>query len=132
MEWVIKKEKDRKAPGENGLGSKILKMLWKWNGGRRVLVRIYRRSLKLGYVCGRWRRSVEIVMRKPNKLDYSLPNSYRIITSNLLDVIGKGLERIVVERLEKWIQRGVRDSEFGARRYRSSMDVVGKLYKCWE
>ena len=71
-----------------------------------------------------------MVMRKPNKPDYSKPNSYRII--NLLDVVGKGLERIVVGRLEKWVQKGTGDEQFGARRGRSSREAVGKLYRCWE
>ena len=99
VEDVIRKQRDRKAPGENGLGGKIMKMLWEWEGGKKVLIGIYRRSLELGYVCKRWRRSVGIVIRKPNKPDYSKPNSYRVI--NLLDVIGKGLERVVVGRMER-------------------------------
>ena len=130
VEEVVRRQKDRKAPGENGLGGKVLKLLWEWDGGKKVLMGIYRRSLELGYVCKRWRRSVGIVMRKPNKPDYSKLNSYRVI--NLLDVIGKGLERLVVMRMERWVQRGTRDSQFGARRYRSSMEAVGSLYRKWE
>ena len=91
---------------------------------------IYRKSRELGYACKRWRRRVEIVIRKLNKPDYSQPSTYRVI--NLLDVIGNGLERIVVGRLEKWIQEGTRGKPFGARRYRSSMEAVGKLYRSWE
>ena len=130
VEQVIKKQKERKAPGENGLGGKIMKLWWKERRGRDTLLKIYERSLRLGYVCKRWRRSMGVVMRKPNKPDYSLPSSYRVI--NLLDVVGKGLERIVVGRLEKWVQRGTGDEQFGARKGRSSMEAVGKLYRCWE
>ena len=130
VEQVIKKQKERKAPGENGLSGKIMKLWWKEEKGRRTLMRMYERSLRLGYVCERWRRSVGVVMRKPNKPDYSLPSSYRVI--NLLDVVGKGLERVVVGRLEKWIQKGTGDEQFGARKGRSSMEAVGKLYRCWE
>ena len=71
-----------------------------------------------------------IVMRKLKKPDYSLPSSYRII--NLLDVVGIGLERVVNERLEKWKQKGMGDEQFGARKGRSSMEAVGKLYRKWE
>ena len=130
IEEVMRKQKEKKAPGENGLGGKILKMWWKEERGKETLWRIYDRSLRLGYLCKRWRRSVGVVMRKPNKPDYSKPNSYRII--NLLDVVGKGLERIVVGRLEKWVQKGTGDEQFGARKGRSSMEAVGKLYRCWE
>ncbi|PUU74863.1 hypothetical protein B9Z19DRAFT_922915, partial [Tuber borchii] len=57
--------------------------------------RIYKESLELGYVPKRFRESIGVVMRKPNKPDYNSPNSFRII--NLLDVLGKGLERVVVK-----------------------------------
>ena len=99
IEEVMKKKKEKKAARENGLGGKILKMWWKEERGRGTLWRIYDRSLRLGYLYGRWGGGVGVVMRKPNKLDYSKPNSYRII--NLLDVVEKGLERIVVGRWEK-------------------------------
>ena len=130
IEEVMKKQKEKKAPGENGLGGRILKMWWDEERGKGMLWRIYDRSLRLGYLCKRWRRSVGVIMRQPNKPDYSKPNSYRII--NLLDVVGKGMERIVVGRLEKWVQKGMGDEQFGARKGRSSMEAVGKLYRCWE
>ncbi|KAG0131858.1 hypothetical protein HOY82DRAFT_484514, partial [Tuber indicum] len=63
---------------------------------------IYKESLELGYVPERFWESVGIIMRKPRKEDYGLPGSYRVI--NLLDVLGKGLERVVCGRLEKWGQ----------------------------
>jgi len=47
-----------------------------------------------------WRKSVGIIIRKPNKLDYGLLNSYRVI--NLLDMVSKLVERIVTSRLEEW------------------------------
>ncbi|KAG0128118.1 hypothetical protein HOY82DRAFT_489704, partial [Tuber indicum] len=63
---------------------------------------IYKESLGLGYVPEWFRESVGIIMRKPRKEDYGLPGSYRVI--NLLDVLGKGLERLVYGRLERWGQ----------------------------
>jgi len=91
---------------------------------------IVRGSLKMGFVCERWRRSVGIIMRKPNKQDYRLPSSYRII--NLLDVVGKVVERLVARRLERWGQEGMGDEQYGGRVGRSSLDGVGRLYKRWE
>lgn len=99
VEESVMKQEEKKAPGENGLGGKIVKMVWRNKGGREWIMGVYKRSLEMGYVLKRWRRSVGIVMRKPKKPDYSLPSSYRII--NLLDVVGKGLERVVNGRLEK-------------------------------
>ena len=69
-------------------------------------------------------------MRKPKKEDYGEASSYRVI--NLLDVLGKCLERIMAGRLEKWGQEGMGDEQFGGRVGRSSLDGVGLLYKSWE
>jgi len=81
----------------------------------------------LGYVCGERRKSVGIIMRKPNKIDYGLPSSYRMF--NLLDMVSKLVERILVGGLKKWEQEGMRDGQFRGRRGRSGMDGVGLLYK---
>ena len=98
VEEVLLRQKDKKAAGIDELGEKVYKILWRIEEGRRSIMAIFKRSLELGYVPVKFRKSVGIVMRKPNKADYGLPGSYRII--NLLDVLGKGLERIVCERLE--------------------------------
>ena len=71
-----------------------------------------------------------IIMRKPNKPDYGLPSSYRVI--NLLDVLGKLVERLVERRLERGGQEGMGDEQYGGRIRRSSLDGVGKLMKRWE
>jgi len=130
VEELLGKQKDRKAAGENGLGGKVLKVAWKVGWCRRIMMEIVRGSLGLGFVCRRWRRSVGIIMRKPKKPDYSLPSSYRVI--NLLDVLGKLVERLVARRLERWGQEGMGDEQYGGRFGRSSLDGVGKLMKRWE
>ena len=130
VEGCVFKQSDKRAPGENGLGGKVIKSVWGVKGGRRWIMGVYRKSLGLGYVCKRWRRSVGIVMRKPNKPDYSLPSSYRVI--NLLDVLGKGLERVVCGRLGEWCQLGMGDEQYGARSERSSLEAVGGLVRDWE
>jgi len=126
----VDKQGDRKAAGENELGGRVLKEVWKVDWCRRGLMGIVRGSLGMGFVCERWRRGVGIIMRKPNKPDYGLPSSYRII--NLLDVVGKVVERLVARRLEKWGQVGMGDEQYGGRMGRSSLDGVGRLYKRWE
>ena len=130
LEEMIKKQRDGKAAGENGLGGKVFKIMWRVDWCRKEIKEVVEGSLSLGYVCERWRRSVGIVIRKPNKVDYGSPNSYRII--NLLDVLGKVVERLLARRLERWGQDGMGDEQFGGRVGRSCMDGVGKLYKDWE
>jgi len=130
VEECLKKEGDREAAGENEMGRKVIKVVWRVEWCREVIMGIVKGILNLGYVVERWRRSVGIIMRKPNKRDYGLPSSYRVI--NLLDVLGKVVERMVARRLEKWGQEGMGDEQYGGRVGRSSLDGVGKLYKRWE
>jgi len=130
VEECILRQKDKKAVGGKGIGGKVVKMVWRLDWGKRVLLGIMRRSLELGYVPGRFRESIGVMMRKPKKPDYSLPGSYRVI--NLLDVIGKGLERVVVKLLGKWGNEGMGEEQWGAREGRSSMEAVGKLMMGWE
>ena len=96
---VLWKQGDGKAAGVNGLSGKVMKELWEVDWGRKVIVWSMEKSLGLGYMPRQFREGIGIVMRKPKKEDYSLPSSYRVI--NLLNVWGKGLERVVVNKLGK-------------------------------
>ncbi|KAG0632726.1 hypothetical protein HOY80DRAFT_1006578 [Tuber brumale] len=103
VEEVLMEQEDGKVAGENGLGGKVIKEIWSSGG---------------------------IIMRKPHKLDYGLPSSYRVI--NLLDIWGKGLERLVYKRLEKWGEKGMGNEQFGEGKGRSSMEAVGMRREKWE
>ncbi|KAG0138094.1 hypothetical protein HOY82DRAFT_476767 [Tuber indicum] len=87
VEEVMGRQKDNKAAGNDGLGGKVWKRMWGVEGGRKMIMAIYKESLELGYMPERIRESVGIIMRKPRKEDYGLPGSYRMI--NWLDVLGK-------------------------------------------
>jgi hypothetical protein len=54
-------------------------------------------AARAGYHPKSFRQSICVVLRKPKKPDYSLPNAYRPI--QLLEVLGKALERIQADRL---------------------------------
>lgn len=123
----IWKQKDRKAARVNGLSGKVLKELWKEEWGKEVIIWVMEKSLGLGYVPRQFRDGIGIVMRKPKEEDYSLSSSSRVI--NLFDVWGKCLERVVVRRLGEWEREGLGDEQWGGRRGRSSLEVVGKLLR---
>ncbi|CAM9823306.1 unnamed protein product, partial [Heterosigma akashiwo] len=53
--------------------------------------------LKIGYFSVLWKRVFLSVLPKPGKNDYSILKSYRPIT--LLPVLGKGFEKLLLERL---------------------------------
>ena len=61
------------------------------------LTTIYNAALKLGYHPLAWKKSTNVVLRKPSKKDYSLPNAYRPIA--LLPCLGKVFERLITGRL---------------------------------
>ena len=124
------KQGDGKAAGLNGLSGKVLKELWKKEWGKEVIKWVVEKSLSLGYVPRQFRDGIGVVMRKPNKDDYSLPSSYRVI--NLLDVWGKAVERVVVKRLGKWERGGLGEEQWGGRKGRSSLEAVGGLMMDWE
>ena len=84
VEKMIWMQKDGKAAGVNGLSGRVMKELWKLNWGKEMIVWVVEKSLSMGYVPRQLRKSMAVVMRKPNRGDYSLPSSYRVI--NLLDV----------------------------------------------
>ena len=77
-----------------------------------------------------FRDGIGVVMRKPNKGDYRLASSYRVI--NMLDVWGKWLERVVVGRLGEWEKEGLGEKQWEGRRNRSSMEGVAGLMMSWE
>ena len=54
-------------------------------------------SLHLGIHHDAWKRSIMVIIPKPNKPSYSAPGVYRPI--QLLECLGKLLEKIVVKRL---------------------------------
>ena len=109
----------------NGLSGRVMKELWGVEWGKEVIIWVVEKSLSLGYVPRQFRDGVGVVMRKPNKEDYSLPSSYRVI--NLLDVWGKCLERVVVGRLGEWGKVGLGKEQWGGRKGRSSLEAVASL-----
>ena len=130
VEEMIRVQKDGKAAGINGLSGRVMKVLWKLDWGKRVVMWVVKKSLGLGYVPRQFRESIGVVMRKPNKGDYSLPSSYRVI--NLLDVWGKCLERVVVGRLSEWEREGLGEEQWGGRKGRSSLEAIASLMLEWE
>ena len=130
VEEMIWMQKDGKAAGVNGLSGRVMKELWKMEWGREVIVWVVEKSLSLGYVPEQFRKGIGVIMRKPNKGDYSLPSSYRVI--NLLDGWGKCLERVVVGRLSCWEKEGLGEEQWGGRKGRSSLEAIASLMMKWE
>lgn len=133
VEAAIMQSRSDKAPGLDEITFRVWKELWPVLGG--VVLKLYQASLDLKYVPQRWRTAKIVVLRKPNKPDYSKPKAYRPIS--LLETISKGLEAVVARRLsylaEKY--RLLPENHFGGRPHRSAEQalnlLVEKIHEAW-
>jgi hypothetical protein len=82
-----------------------------------------------------WKIAKIVVLRKPNKPDYSKPNAYRPIS--LLPTISKGLEALVATRISYLAETEglLPQNHFGARKQRSSEQalniLVERIHDAW-
>jgi len=85
---------------------------------------IYRATFRLHIYPDTWKEFVTVVLRKPGKTDYTIPNVYRPIA--LLDVIAKVLSACIKETLEYHTERLqlLPQSQFGGRPGRSATDSI--------
>jgi Reverse transcriptase (RNA-dependent DNA polymerase) len=95
---VIKRLKNSKSPGVDGIRNILLKKLPE--RGRMFLLFIICACMKLSYFPTRWKHAKVIAIPKPGK-NLSLALSYRPIS--LLSSISKILERIVLTRINNFI-----------------------------
>ncbi|KAF7568870.1 hypothetical protein PtrM4_112850 [Pyrenophora tritici-repentis] len=72
----------------------------------------------------RWKAATGAILKKPPKLDYSLPKAYRVIT--LLNSLGKVLERIIAKRLASLAETTnlLHSSQIGGRNKKSAIDAA--------
>jgi hypothetical protein len=118
VEAAIMQSKPDKAPGLDEITFRVWKELWLILGS--VGLRLYRTSLGLKYLPQWWRTAKIVVLRKPNKPDYSVPKAYRFIS--LLETISKGLKTVVARRLSYLAEtyRLLPENHFGRRPSRSA------------
>jgi hypothetical protein len=133
VEAAIVQSKSDKAPGLDEITFRVWKRLWPVLAS--VVLKLYQASLDLRYVPQRWRTAKVVVLRKPNKPDYSKPKAYRPIS--LLEMISKGLEAVVARRLSYLAEayRLLPENHFGGRPGRSAEQalnlLVEKIHEAW-
>ncbi|ODM14621.1 hypothetical protein SI65_09966 [Aspergillus cristatus] len=115
----------QKAPGVDRLNFQALRLLWKWDSQR--IVTLARQCLRLGFHPPSWKVAKGILLRKPNKTNYSLVKAYRVIS--LLNCLGKVVEKIVATQIAELCEQKqtLHNGQMGARRHRSAPDAVGCL-----
>ena len=123
---LIKNLKNKKSPGLDGINNKCLKNIP--NKGISYLTNIFNACLKLCYFPCSWKISKTIPILKSNKPVES-PLSYRPIS--LLSSISKILERIIKEKLTKFIDANniLPSQQFGFRSEHNTSQPLLKIRK---
>ncbi len=109
----------KRSPGFDGLNGEMCKSMWKFIP--EYLEAIYNKCVWEGYFPREWKRArVVPLLKSPDKIR-SDPRSYRGIS--LLPVLGKVLERVMVERLQDLTRDMWSDRQYGFRKGRSVEDA---------
>lgn len=95
---VLRKSKNKKAPGEDGIGVLTLKTLFYKDFN--ILVDLINACISLGYFPSAWCAAKVCLVPKPGK-DLRDVGAYRPIS--LLDTMSKILERVVGDRLTDFL-----------------------------
>ena len=124
LEEVLKKMKQKKAPGPDGITNEMLKHLGP--GAKSTLLRIYNQSWSTGTVPTIWKEAVIRPIPKKGK-DKRDPSSYHPIS--LLSCVGKLLERIINKRLIWHLESNsvLASTQRGYRQFRSTEDQLALL-----
>ena len=125
IKFIIKEMKD-KTPGESGIRKKIIEKLP--TIALTKLRDIINHAISMGYFPERFKSAIITLVPKPNK-DPTKPENYRPIS--LLEVPGKIMEKIINERLVRYLERNnkLNDNQFGFRKHRGTQVALATLYE---
>jgi hypothetical protein len=124
IKLIIKKMKNKKAPGEDGINNQVLKML-----PRKALVYLtylFNACMKNCYFPKKWKQAKVIAIPKPGK-DPTNPGNYRPIS--LLNSISKVFERVLLYRIQEFTQSNniLPNQQFGFRVKHSTGHQVQRI-----
>lgn len=123
---VDRAKRKNKAPGTDGITSRILAAVHKANP--HTLVELFNNCLKCGTFPSEWKSSRVILLRKGDKPE-GIPSSYRPLC--LLNDVGKLLESLLTHRLEEFISSngGLSPNQFGFRKGMSTDDAIRQMHQ---
>jgi ribonuclease HI len=115
----------KKAPGVDRINFRALRLLWSWDSPR--IIALARQCFRLGIHPRTWKTAKGILLRKARKADYSLVQSYRVIS--LLNCLGKVVEKIAAEAIAQHceVTQALHQGQMGCRKHRSAIDAVACL-----
>ncbi|CAH2208365.1 jg17305, partial [Pararge aegeria aegeria] len=110
----------KKAPGLDGLTSDICQHAISIDP--EVYLALANKCLELGHFPKSWKEATVVVLRKPSREDYTNPKSYRPI--GLLPVLGKILEKLLMNRVKWHILPGISTRQYGFMPQKSTEDAL--------
>lgn len=121
---AVKRGKNMKAPGTDGIFNLVLKKLSA--KAYRFLALVFNRCFQLAYFPARWKVGKVIPIPKPGK-DPTAPTSYRPIT--LLSAVSKLFERLILQRLMAHIDEHqvIAPEQFGFRKGHSTVHQLVRV-----
>ncbi|XP_064469998.1 uncharacterized protein LOC135384740 [Ornithodoros turicata] len=124
LKTALRLSRPKSSPGVDGITYSALRNLGA--GGLRTLLFICNSSWRSGQVPASWKEAMVVPLLKPGKHPSHL-SSFRPVS--LTSCVGKVMERMVLHRLEWWLERNhvFPDEMAGFRRHRSSVDSLMDL-----
>ena len=119
VETAIGMLKSRKSPGLDGIVGEMAKKMWL--AVPEYMECMYNKCLRMCYFPSEWKRANVVILLKSVDKDITKPESYRPIS--LLPVLGKVLERILINRLSAVTDSIISEHQFGFRKGRSVEDA---------
>ena len=131
---AIEKLAPNKTPGPDEIPNHILKRCL-------IILQYYilalaQQSLAMGYFSQPFKETITLVLRKPNKPNYTRPNAYRPIA--LKNTIGKVLESIIADHISYLCETFnlLPKNHFGGRPGRTTEDAMlilsESIYQAWK
>lgn len=113
------------APGIDACSVKLIKLCWE--SIKEYVRKLFEACLKIGHYPEIYKTAEVVIMRKPNKTDYTDVKSWRPIS--LLSCIGKGLERLFAKRIARIavVHKVLSPQQAGALPKRSAVDLLACL-----
>ncbi|KAI0996003.1 hypothetical protein K3495_g12178 [Podosphaera aphanis] len=125
VEEALGRLAEGKAPGPDKIPGALLKHCRR--SLKMELTRIFNACTHHGYLPRKFKESITVVIRKPQKPSYNVPKSYRPIA--LLNTMGKLLEKLIANQIAKAAEKYnfLPDEQMGARPGRSTITAVELL-----
>jgi hypothetical protein len=133
IESCLMKTKPWKAAGKDGLPAGVWRQIWP--AVSESVRRLFQTSLDTGAIPRQWKVAKIILLKKPNKDDYTLAKAWRPIS--LLSTLGKLLEAVVAGRISFAVETYglLPANHFGARKQRSAEQALlllqERIYTAW-